>query len=149
MRFVPVILLVVSILLPSAAMAWCFEEAGARYGASPILLRAIASHESRFNEKLILQNKNGSVDVGVMGINSLWFKELSKFGVQPESLLNACTNIMAGAWILSLAVKKHGMTWKAIGVYHSPGSPSRQMLYANQIYAEMRRLAFAGGKANG
>lgn len=146
MRLVLAILLAVFFLLPSAVMAWCFEEAGARYGASPVLLRAIASHESRFNEKLILQNKNGSVDMGLMGINSSWLKDLGKFGITTESLLNACTNIMVGAWILSLAVKKHGMTWKAVGVYHSPGSPARQVLYANQIYAEMRRLSY--GKAS-
>ena len=146
MRFVLSILLAASFFLPSAARAWCFEEAGVRYGASPILLRAIASHESRFNEKLILRNKDGSVDMGLMGINSFWFKDLSKFGITPKSLLNACTNIMVGAWILSLAVKKHGMTWKAVGVYHSPGSPARQVLYANQIYAEIRRLSY--GKAS-
>lgn len=147
MRLAAALLLASSFLLPAAAHAWCFEEAGARYGVSPLLLRSIASHESRFNEKLIHRNKDGSVDVGLMGINSFWFGHLSRFGVSSQSLLDACTNIVAGAWILSLSIKKHGLTWKAVGDYHSPNSPSRQVLYANLIYAEMRRLS--GGKVSG
>lgn len=141
MRIIFVVLMGASCLLSSSAMAWCFEDAGARYGVSPLLLRAIASHESRFNEKLVLQNNDGSVDVGLMGINSVWLKDLNKYGITRDSLLNACTNAMVGAWIFSLAVKKHGMTWKAVGAYHAPNNPDRQVIYANKIYAEIKRLS--------
>ncbi|MDA8093656.1 MAG: lytic transglycosylase domain-containing protein [Betaproteobacteria bacterium] len=122
----------------------CFAEAGARYHVSPILLEAIAGHESGFRQNLVHRNRNGSVDIGLMGINSSWYPKLARVGIVPRDLFHECTNIMVGAWIFALGVQRYGMSWKAVGVYNSPDSIYYQDLYANYIYAEMRKLS-AGG----
>ncbi|MFH1674920.1 MAG: transglycosylase SLT domain-containing protein, partial [Pseudomonadota bacterium] len=42
--------------------AFCFEEAGGRYGIPPGLLKAIAQVESSMRPHAINHNKDGSVD---------------------------------------------------------------------------------------
>ena len=58
--------------------AFCFEEAGKKYGISPQLLWAIAKTESNFNPTAVNYNKNGSFDYGLMQINSAWYKGLGR-----------------------------------------------------------------------
>ncbi|MDA8095276.1 MAG: lytic transglycosylase domain-containing protein [Betaproteobacteria bacterium] len=131
---------------PLAHAYMCFAEAGVRYRVSPILLEAIAGHESGFRPRLVHRNKNGSVDIGLMGINSSWYPRLARFGITPRDLFHECTNIMVGAWILGLGVQRYGMTWKAVGVYNSPDSARYQGLYARYIYAEIQHLLEGGNE---
>src|ERR1700722_7251590 len=47
-------------------------------------------------------NKNGTVDLGPLQINSSWLKQLSQYGYTREQLqYNPCINVMVGTWILS------------------------------------------------
>ncbi len=93
------------------AFAFCFEEAGKKYGISPKILMAIAEVESGWNPLALNINRNASVDVGIMQINSIWFDELSRrWGVPKEEvvslLFDPCYNIMVGAEILHRCMKK-------------------------------------------
>lgn len=101
-----------------AAKAFCYQEAGERYGGSPTLLRAIALHESGEKQGVTHANSDGSVDYGVMQINSQHLPFLARYGVTEEVLLsNSCLNVKIGAWILSNFFKQYGSTWDVVGAY--------------------------------
>ncbi|OPY80233.1 MAG: Transglycosylase SLT domain protein [Syntrophorhabdus sp. PtaU1.Bin153] len=117
--------------------AFCFEEAGERYGISPQLLWAVAKTESNFNAAAVNYNNNGSFDYGIMQINSSWYKEL---GVDRWMHLgDACYNVNVGAWILSKCVQRHGYTWAAVGCYNG-ASVGNKVNYANRIHRTLRAV---------
>src|ERR1041384_5244424 len=92
----------------------CFNEAGRTYKVPPMLLQAIAWVESRYDKNANNHNTNGSVDMGVMQINSLWLDELSQYGIEQKHLYNACFNINVAAWILRQQINEVGYNWKAV-----------------------------------
>jgi len=60
---------------PSAgALPWnaCFDAAARHYRLHPALLRAIARQESGMNPRAIGKNTNGTLDLGLMQINTSW-----------------------------------------------------------------------------
>lgn len=69
-------------LFPLSVHAFCFQEAGQRYAVSPWLLWAIAKAESNLDPSSINRNRNGTVDVGLMQINSIWAGQLGGFGLK-------------------------------------------------------------------
>jgi soluble lytic murein transglycosylase-like protein len=69
-------------------------------------------------------------DVGLMQVNSWWMK---RFGISPESLLVPETNMAWGKAILRDEIVRHGLTWKAVGKYHSP-DPELGRRYAWKVY---------------
>ncbi|MGK7345052.1 MAG: lytic transglycosylase domain-containing protein [Candidatus Nitrospinota bacterium M3_3B_026] len=123
------------LLAAPSAWAFCFEDAGARYGVSPDLLRAIAWVESRFDPEASNRNADGSVDRGLMQVNSWWERRLPDFSEAP----GPCANVMAGAWVLSECVVRLGYTWSAVGCYHSP-RPDRAARYAWKVYEAWRAM---------
>lgn len=114
------IILTTSILLTlsSSVFANPFIEASERYKVDAWLLYAIAKHESGLNPYAVNRNRNGSVDVGVMQINSIHFQTLEKLGISKESLWNPETNIQVGAWVLAQCIKKNGYTTNALNCYN-------------------------------
>lgn len=116
-------------LLPAYTHAFCFQEAGQRYGVSQTLLRAIAKAESNLNPSATNHNSNGTVDVGLMQINSIWADQLGSIW---NDLFNPCTNIMVGAWILSQCIHDYGSNWQAVGCYHSR-TPAKRDAYAARV----------------
>lgn len=131
-------LIILSLLIPASASAFCFEEAGNEYGISPHLLRSIAQQESGMNPLAIGRNVNGTYDYGLMQINSRWAKVL---GMENWMKLgDPCTNVRTGTWILAQCVRRHGYNWKAVGCYHS-NTPGKRERYANRIAATMARNA--------
>ena len=124
-------------LLPVTASAFCFEEAGQAYGVSPLLLRGIARVESGENPTATNRNKNGSVDLGLMQINSSWLKPL---GASAKDLIDRpCYNVMVGAWILSDCLNRYGNSWEAIGCYNARGHDHR-VTYSWKIYRELQQV---------
>ena len=117
--------------------AFCFEEAGERYGVTPQLLWAMAKTESNFNATAVNYNNNGSFDYGVMQINSSWYRELG--ADRWMRLGDACYNVNVGAWILSRCVKRYGYTWAAVGCYNAVSIHER-MRYANRVYRTLKRF---------
>lgn len=129
------------VLLSSGAFAsgfdHCFEEAGARYGVSPELLRAIAHVESGMNPLAHNPgNKNGSEDIGLMQINSRWLPELGKYGIRRSDLWEPCTSIHVGAWVLAGNIRRLGNTWQAIGAYNAK-SKKKRIDYAIRVYRHL------------
>ena len=126
------------LLLPAFASAFCFEEAGATYGVSPLLLWSIAKHESNMNPSAVGRNSNGTYDYGLMQINSTWAGALGRSLWM--SLGDPCTNVKTGAWILSRCIRRHGYNWKAVGCYNS-NTPRLRTKYAVRIAAVMKQTA--------
>lgn len=129
------LLLLFLVLIPDWVSAFCFQEAGSRYHVSPWLLWSIAKVESGLDPSAINQNRNGTVDVGLMQVNSIWAEQLGKTW---DHLDDPCTNVMAGAWILNQCVQDYGYTWKAVGCYHSR-TPERRDAYALKIATILAR----------
>lgn len=134
----------------TGASAFCFKEAGARYGIDPLLLYAIAKQESKFNPKAVNRNnKDGTYDVSLMQINSSHFDELARFGITERDLLqNPCLATHVGAWILARNMQKYGNKttsgfWSAVGAYNAGTSNrnhSKRMHYAWKIYNHMASI---------
>jgi len=133
-----ILLLGISAVSAETANAFCYEEAGSRYGISPNLLYAISKGESSFNPIAINYNTNGSYDYGLMQINSSWEPTLRKLGIPWDSLADPCTNVMVGAWVLSQCIQDYGYTWPAVGCYNSR-TPSKRDRYAARIARIVRQ----------
>jgi soluble lytic murein transglycosylase-like protein len=97
----------------------CWLRVANRYHVSPALLMAIARTESGFNPRAVGVNRNGSRDIGLMQINSLWLPRLKRFGIEEADLFNPCQSIEVGAWILSHYIGQLGYTWAAVGAYNT------------------------------
>jgi soluble lytic murein transglycosylase-like protein len=121
-----------------AAQPCTWETAAARYGVNASVLYAIAQQESGLNPAAVNLNADGSYDLGLTQINSQWLPHLSKFGITSAHLMDPCTNLNVGAYILALSMQRHGNTWRAIGAYHS-STPWRRDQYAMSIYKRLGR----------
>ena len=116
----------------------CWEKAAARYGVSSELLVAIARTESNLDPAAIGRNRDGSRDIGLMQINSAWLPKLATHGIGEHDLLEPCTNIQVGAWILAGNVQRLGYTWDAVGAYNA-ATPFKRIRYAWKVYANLGR----------
>lgn len=122
-------------LMPSISNAFCFEEAGRLFGINPLLLRGIAKVESNLNPNAINRNANGSIDIGLMQVNSSW---VSNMGLDPGRLRSdPCYNVMAGSKILKLCVDRYGYTWEAVGCYNA-ASRSRRVNYSWKVFGILK-----------
>ena len=129
----------ISLIATSPAHA-CWEQAAERYGVSPELLYAIARTESGLDPRAVGHNRNGSRDIGLMQINSAWLPRLSALGITERDLLNPCTSIHVGAWILAGNVQRLGYTWEAVGAYNAT-SPALRRAYAERVYRQVSRAS--------
>ena len=104
------------------ASAYCFKEAGDAYQIDPLLLKAIAIHESKLKASTVVTNSNDTLDIGLMGINTVHLKDpyLQRAGFRTaQDLIEPCTNVKLGAWLLSRKIQRWGQSWQAVGAYHS------------------------------
>ncbi|MDQ3232865.1 MAG: lytic transglycosylase domain-containing protein [Pseudobdellovibrionaceae bacterium] len=128
----------------------CWEEAGKRYNVNPWLLYSIAQQESSLKPNARNANSNGTYDLGLMQINSIWFKELKeKYGISEKQLLDPCVSIHIGAWILAQNIARHGSTWEAVGAYNAGSSKRTKRIryeYAKAIQNRFHaNAALSGG----
>ena len=114
------------------ARADCFDDAAAYQRVNPMILRAIAWQESHNRANATHLNANGSLDYGVMQINSIHLRELARYHIDRDTLMEPCRNVYIAAWHLHGKMDKYGNTWEAIGAYHSE-TPAERDLYARHI----------------
>jgi soluble lytic murein transglycosylase-like protein len=125
------------ISLSNHAHAFCFQEAGQMYGINPLVLRSIAKVESNTDPGALNRNTNGTMDVGLMQINSIWRPLM---GEERWKLLgDACYNTKTGAWILAMCINDYGYNWKALGCYHSR-TPGLSEEYARRVFGQLKKL---------
>lgn len=131
------------------ANAFCFSDAAIRYQVNEYVLRAIAQHESRMNPSIALRNANGSLDLGLMGINTIHLEPgepLYRGGFTAEMLLDPCTNVMTGAYLLRLKMNRFGNTWQAVGAYHSK-KDTHNARYQRLIWESLQAVLKQSGKS--
>lgn len=127
--------------IPTAKHQTCtWEGIGQKHGVSPYLLFAIAKTESGLNPKARNRNTNGSEDVGLMQVNSMWHSTLAGFGISPADLLDGCVSLDVGAWILAANMRTMGVNWDAVGAYNAK-SPNKRLRYANKVYSNLPAVA--------
>ena len=135
------------LMLSPNAKAFCFDEAQALYGVEASILRGVSRVESSNNPLAINSShkaRTGSVDIGMMQINSRHLPALAKFGITYEHLLDACTNIKVGAWLLADLFRSKGDSWDAVGANNAActqlkGAACQQArsTYAWKVYRAM------------
>lgn len=127
----------------------CYDMAGRDYKIEPDLLRAISWVESNFKVAAIGKNSSKGYALGLMQIDSQLFSHLNQFGITPGKLqTDACMNIYTGAYILAIAVKRWGMTWKSVGAYNAGFANSdlqneRRTIYAYKVYTALNAIRAA------
>lgn len=138
MRVVGVLLCLVGLLGPwRLAQANCFDDAAAFHHVNANVLRAIAWIESHNQPAAKHVNENGSIDYGVMQINSIHLRQLSRYGVDASVLMQPCKNVYIAAWHLRNQIVRYGNTWAAVGAYHS-ATPALRDGYAAQVSRILR-----------
>lgn len=135
-------LFLLALLMPAAvsAQSYCFDDAGASYGVSPVLLRVIAQKESGMRPAAVHRNPDGSRDLGLMQINSRWLPVLARQGVREADLFDPCTNAHVAAWILASNFSQLGLGLEAIGAYNARSAHLRAA-YARDVIRRLRRAA--------
>lgn len=124
----------------ASEMQGCWDSAGKTYGVDPWLLMAVAKVESSFKANAINRNKNNSYDIGMMQINSFWLPTLGKYGISSRDLLNPCTSVFVGSWIMAQNIKKFGYNQDGIGAYNSPGNVTIRRRYAQAVYKAYNQI---------
>jgi soluble lytic murein transglycosylase-like protein len=136
------VLLLMACAVPATA---CWQEAAQRYGVDAALLYAIARTESGLNEGALNHNANGSTDIGLMQINSSWLPRLQRYGIDAVALMDPCTNIHVGAWVLAQNLRALGANWEAVGAYNAHSSHKR-IAYAWKVYRNLQSSSTAAVK---
>lgn len=138
----------------------CFVKAASMYQVPVKILMSIARVESGFNPyalnvagvsfmpsnrndawAIIYRNYYSSIDIGIMQVNTYWFKKLNIpywYGLDP------CYSIMLGAYVLREKINRYGNNWFGIAAYHS-ANPYSNNKYAWMVFNNLKKLEFSGG----
>ena len=124
-----------------------FKEAGKRYGVDPKVLLAIGMTESKLNPHAINRaNRNKTIDVGIMQINSWWFKRLKRYTKDLNVLYDARFNIHVGAWVFRKCTNRFGTTWRAVDCYNKGENKahnnSRYVRLVNKNYVKVKNKRY-------
>ncbi|SUD95618.1 lytic transglycosylase domain-containing protein [Pandoraea pulmonicola] len=124
----------------NVARADYIDAAAAQYGVNAGVLRAIAYHESSLNPNAQHRNRNGSVDVGLMQVNSVHFAWLERQHIRPDMLWNPSVNARVGAALLRRQIDRYGSVWRAVGAYHSmnPNTGGAYSRVIHNVYVNRR-----------
>ncbi len=109
----------------------CLERAAGYYRVPVLLLDAIVWQEGG-TDGVGDRDPNGSYDLGLAQINTLWLPVFAKYGITAGSLLdNPCENLYAAAYVLDTYAELGGRNWfRATMAYNvGPNGWSNPTLY--------------------
>jgi hypothetical protein len=129
----------------------CMVHVAMYWHLPPRVLPSIQAVEGGFVGS-ISHNTDGSDDLGVMQVNTLWLQPLSRVTGLPVAevrrllIFDGCFNIGAAGMIMDFyRIKAHGDLNQAVGDYHSH-TPALHDDYLARVLAAARRLfGHAGG----
>ena len=123
----------------------CMAAVASFYNLPPRVLPSIQQVEGG-QVGAISRNANGSEDLGLMQVNTLWIAPIAKHTKQPEAVVRArlindgCFNIAAAGAILRTYLNEaRGDLMLAVGFYHSH-TPARNLSYQAKVLASATRL---------
>ncbi|MBC6414477.1 MAG: lytic transglycosylase domain-containing protein [Chromatiales bacterium] len=134
----------------TSEIAACIASAAHQHNLDPLLLLAVKYVETADRtDTPIRYNKNGSWDIGLMQINTVWRDTLHRYGIDYNDLEIPCTNIAVGAWILANNIKRKGL-WEGVGAYHSSTAPlsQRYRTKVKEVWQELQQLNLSIGSGN-
>jgi len=129
---------------PVTVIAACIALAAERYSLPATVLYSIYDVE-RGQIGMERPNTNGSKDLGLMQINTVWVQEIAdRLNMPKEKVYNslrddACFNIGVAGWILRDRIDNAGEFWKGVGEYHSKTGKRRDQ-YLRKVIRSARRL---------
>jgi soluble lytic murein transglycosylase-like protein len=121
-----------------ADLGACFDHAAQRRHVNVNLLRAIGRVESRYRPSAV-NAKTGAI--GVMQIMPFHLAWLQRYGIYRSDLLDGCTNINVGTFLLADFIRMYGNTWRAVGAYGAGVAPNKEQ--ARIEYAQLVRREYA------
>jgi hypothetical protein len=131
----------------------CMAAAAAFYHLPPRVLPSIQAVEGG-RPGLMQPNTNGTADLGLMQVNTIWVKPLARYARMTESAVldrlidDPCFNIAASAAIMQLYMAEaHGDLMVAIGYYHSH-TPILGSAYQQKVLAAAGTLFSQGQNKN-
>ncbi|NEG59870.1 lytic transglycosylase domain-containing protein [Pantoea agglomerans] len=111
----------------------CIVHAAQCFKINPLVIKAIIWQESGNKPGAVQHNRNKTIDVGLMQINSIHFNRLKSMGINETQLRNdSCANVFAGTWILKENIDHYGYNWDSIGNFHSK-TPKYHDAYMKKI----------------
>ena len=123
----------------------CMAATAAFYHLPPRVLPSIQAVEGG-RPGLIQFNANGSVDLGLMQVNTLWVAPIARFARIPKTTVvirlvnDACFNIAAAGWIMRIYMDEaKDDLMVAIGYYHSH-TPALRSAYQEKVQVAARML---------
>lgn len=117
----------------------CVGKAAAFYRVNADVLHAIMLVESDGRPHVVSRNSNGTLDIGMAQINSIHLRELSRYGIRAEHLLDECVAAFVAAWHYARQIARLGNTWQAIGAYHSR-TPRHNERYQRLVFERLVRM---------
>lgn len=112
----------------------CINHAAIKYHVPATMIVSVMVVEGGKNGSAQI-NKNGSVDLGVMQINSIWISLLKKQKLTKHELqFKGCLNVEVGAWRLANEIAEEE-GWKGVGNYNSH-TPHFNKIYREKVKAE-------------
>jgi soluble lytic murein transglycosylase-like protein len=102
----------------------CVANAAQYYQVPELLLHALLQKE-RGRVGQAVRDANGSYDLGLAQINTVWASEFARFGITPEQIRDdPCTNLYAAGYVLRLNVNHYGGNdwYRATMAYHAGSS---------------------------
>lgn len=122
----------------------CFINEARTHSIDPYVLLAVMKTEGGRPGELAL-NRNGTVDLGPMSVNTVWLPTLAKHYRTTEPELrhrlasDGCANVAAGALILKRKIQSNGGLWEGVANYHS-SNPARQGPYLMRVHASLGQI---------
>jgi hypothetical protein len=123
----------------------CMASVAAFYHLPPRVLPSIQAVEGG-RIGMVHPNTNGTADLGLMQVNTIWIVPLARYARLPPNQVAArlvhdgCFNIAAAAAIMRLYLQEaHGNLMLAIGHYHSH-TPTLSRDYQDRVLSAARAL---------
>lgn len=144
-------------MLPAPAWPWhvatamaipflaCMVATASFYHLPPRVLPSIHVVEGGYVGS-VSPNRDGSADLGVMQVNTLWIPAIARIIDMPQETVRSrlvwdyCFNIAAaGAIMRTYLIEAHGDLMRAVGDYHSH-TPALNASYQHLVIGAAREL---------
>ena len=120
----------------------CAFDVGPKYGVPVNVVMAVAEVEGA-KPNTVSRNRDGSVDVGRMQVNSVHFDQLAQHGITPGHLMEpGCYPVELATWMIARHMQAcKSDLWTCVSRYHSK-EPRDNAAYRSKLVPAAARWAF-------